>query len=332
MRRSNVTDQTGTQTNFAAKKTRKSYSVVRALGGTMSVAESGSKNIMRRASACVLGTVLVALVGAGCSSVQPIAKNSDAASRTLTAVTPFSIAAGNALPAEWKPFIMSRMLNRTDYRIVLEEGKPVLQARAESAASGLLQDVSINPLEQRYLSWRWKAPTLIADADNARRGRDDAPVRVIVAFDGDRKKLDFEDRAFADMVKLFSGREMPYATLQYIWENKLPVDTLLENANTGRAKMIVVESGAARVGQWLTFTRDVVEDYRRAYGEEPGNIISVGVMTDSNATGSNVTAFYGDISLHAAQLTQAALPSQASAPARASLQATSLAPVQAPAR
>ena len=98
-----------------------------------------------------------------------------------------------------------------------------------------------------------------------------------------------------DMAILFSGHEMPYATIMYIWENKLPVGTVLENAHSGRAKMIVAESGSTRVGQWLTLTRNVLDDYRQAYGEEPGKIISVGVMTDTNTTGSKVTAYYGDI-------------------------------------
>jgi Protein of unknown function (DUF3047) len=239
-------------------------------------------------------TASLALVIAGCASTAAVAPPQERAA----GVTRFSTVANNALPGEWKPFIMSRLLKNTEYRIVHEDGKPILEARSDSAASGLMQEVMIDPNVNRYLSWRWKAPQLIPQADNTRRGSDDSPVRVIVAFDGDKKKFDFEDRAFADLVKLFSGREMPYATLMYIWENKLPVDSIVENANTGRAKMIVAESGAARVGQWLTFTRDVVEDYRRAYGEEPGPIISVGVMTDSNRTGTQVTSFYGDIAFH----------------------------------
>jgi hypothetical protein len=249
---------------------------------------------MRRHLVTCGGVVLVAAVVAGCASTAPLTP----AEQRAAAVTRFSTVASSTLPGDWKPFIMSRLLKNTEYRIVHEDGKPILEARSDSAASGLMQEVMIDPSVNRYLSWRWKAPQLIPQADNTRRGSDDSPVRVIVAFDGDKKKFDFEDRAFADLVKLFSGREMPYATLMYIWENKLPVDSIVENANTARAKMIVAESGASRVGQWLSFTRDVVEDYRRAYGEEPGPIISVGVMTDSNRTGTQVTSFYGDIAFH----------------------------------
>lgn len=253
----------------------------------------GAKQVKHHLTVCS-GAALLAVLIAGCAStVAPTPAQERAA-----AVTRFSSVATNQLPGEWKPFIMSRLLKNTEYRIVHEDGKPILEARSDSAASGLMHEVMIDPSVNRYLSWRWKAPQLIPQADNTRRGSDDSPVRVIVAFDGDKKKFDFEDRAFADLVKMFSGREMPYATLMYIWENKLPVDSIVENSNTARAKMIVAESGPARVGQWLSFTRDVVEDYRRAYGEEPGPIISVGVMTDSNRTGTQVTSFYGDIAFH----------------------------------
>jgi hypothetical protein len=90
---------------------------------------------------------------------------------------------------------------------------------------------------------------------------------------------------------------MPFATLMYVWDPRLPVGTFLENAHSGRAMMIVVESGEDHVGQWLSFSRNLVEDYRRAFGEMPGPIVSVGVMTDSNATHSRITARYGDIAL-----------------------------------
>ncbi len=213
-------------------------------------------------------------------------------------VSPFSQGLlGDQLPTGWQPWIISRFNRNTSYRIVEDGGSRVLEADADSSASGVLQELAVKTAQYPTLSWRWRVSQLAPGADLTQRGSDDSPARVIVSFDGDRKKLDFEDRAMADLVKLFSGREMPYATLMYVWDSKLPVGTVLENAHSRRAMMIVVESGEQRVGQWLSFSRNIVEDYRRAYGESPGPIISVGVMTDSNTTHSKVTAYYGDIVL-----------------------------------
>jgi len=238
----------------------------------------------------------VALTLSGCASIITPTMPAADLHGPYGAVQPFSLTSvGENVPAGWEPWILSRFLARTQYHIVDLEGERVLAASANVSASGLLQPLSLSTADYPIMSWRWKVPQLIAEANNASRAGDDAPVRVVVAFDGDKTKFDFEDQALARTVKLFSGREMPYATIQYIWENRLPPETVLENARTSRSKMLVVESGPEHLNQWLTFKRDLRADYERLFGEAPGKVIFVGVMTDSNATASQAHAYYGDI-------------------------------------
>jgi len=237
----------------------------------------------------------IVLLG-GCAEIMTSHARMSGNGGLFNAVQPFSLTSvGKTAPAGWEPWILSRFMARTQYGIVDHEGERVLAARADVSASGLLQPLDLATADYPFINWRWKVPQLIPGANNASRAGDDSPVRVIVAFDGDKSKLDFEDQALGRTVKLFSGREMPYATIQYIWENRLPPETVLENARTSRSKMLVVESGAEHLGQWLTFKRDVRADYQRLFNEPPGPIIFVGVMTDSNATGTQASAYYGDI-------------------------------------
>ncbi len=245
----------------------------------------------------VFAPIVVAILSVGCASVPPadVAKQSQitafsASTNSLTATPP-------AWPPTWQPWIISRFNQRTQYQMVDDNGRQVLRAYSDKAASGLLQEVAIDPLLAPYLRWQWKVPKLLLGADLSVRGMDDSPVRVIVSFDGDHQKLDVEDRAVGDMVKLFSGRAMPYASLMYVWDNKLAVNTMLDNAYSSRAKMIVVESGDGRAGKWLNFSRNIVNDFKRAFGELPGQIISIAVMTDSNRTETEAIAYYGDIVL-----------------------------------
>ena len=232
----------------------------------------------------------------GCAEIMTVPVPAARAGGPLNAVQPFSLSAvGETAPPAWQPWVLSRFLAHTQYVIVEQDGERVLAARANVSASGLLQPLALAAADYPIISWRWKVPQLIPGANNASRVGDDSPVRVIVAFDGDKSQLDFEDQSFGRTVKLFSGREMPFATIQYIWENQLPPETVLENARTGRSKMLVVESGPERLGQWLSFKRDVRADYQRLFGGQPGPIIFVGVMTDTNATGTQATAYYGDI-------------------------------------
>jgi Protein of unknown function (DUF3047) len=237
--------------------------------------------------------IVVVLASVGCASVPRATVTKQSQISAFSAATDIATTPQSA----WQPWIISRFNQRTQYQMVDDNGKQVLRAYSDKAASGLLQEVTIDPQSAPYLRWQWKVPKLLLGADLSVRGMDDSPVRVIVSFDGDHEKLDVEDRAIGDMVKLFSGRAMPYASIMYVWDNKLAVNTMLDNAYSSRAKMIVVESGDSRAGKWLNFSRNIVNDFKRAFGELPGQIISIAVMTDSNRTETEAIAYYGDIVL-----------------------------------
>jgi hypothetical protein len=246
----------------------------------------------------ILAAVLAVSIGvvAGCASVPLPSGSGPVMSKRPDHVAAFSLSQlGEPHPLEWQPWVFSRFNRRTDYRVVELDGARVLRAQADKAASGLLQEVDIDPHKTSFIKWRWNVPQLLIGADLTQKGSDDSPVRVIVSFDGDIEKLDVEDRAMAGMVKLVSGREMPYATLMYVWDNKLPVGTFLESPHSTRAKLIVVASGPSLLGKWAPYSRNLRADFKKAFGEEPGRITTVGVMTDTNATERAATAFYGDI-------------------------------------
>lgn len=195
----------------------------------------------------------------------------------------------------WQEWSFSRFKNPTRYELVEDSGRHVVKASADRSASGLRHALKIDPAAYPVLTWRWKVDELIESADNTHKHTEDSPVRVLVTFDGMIETLSLSDRILFDNVYLLTGRRMPYATLVYIWENRAATGTVIPNLHTSRIRMIVVESGRANLGRWQRVTRNVVDDYRRAFGEEPGTITSVGIMTDTDNTGMKAEAFYGDI-------------------------------------
>jgi hypothetical protein len=199
------------------------------------------------------------------------------------------------LPDGWRRWTLSKFKKPTKYKLVVDDGRTVVKAYADASASGLVHRLNIDPREFPVLNWQWKTTELIKAADNRAKHLEDSPVRVVVTFAGDMDKLNFDDRMFYDNIRVLTGQQLPYATLMYIWENRVPVNTVLPNLHTTRIKMIVAESGREKVGLWQDMMRNVYEDYRRAFGEEPGRITSVAVMTDTDNTGENVHAYYGDI-------------------------------------
>jgi hypothetical protein len=202
---------------------------------------------------------------------------------------------GAALPAGWEPVKITDQKKPTEYKLVDNGGTTVLAAKSEAAATGLAQRIPIDVDKWPIVEWRWKVSRLIDSADNAKAGKEDSPVRLVFEFDGDKKKLSLGDRAALSLAEPISGRESPYATLMYIWSNKVPVNTVIPNPRTTRVQMVVASSGPAGVGAWQPLSRNLREDFKRAFGEEPGKLTAYGVLTDTDNTGESVEAWYGDI-------------------------------------
>jgi Protein of unknown function (DUF3047) len=201
----------------------------------------------------------------------------------------------------WSHQPLSKLKRDTAYTLEQEDGRAVLKAAAADSASlfvaPLKQAVGLPPI----LSWRWKADALVPGADNRDKKREDSPLRVIVAFDGDQSTLPEAERQRFKRAKKLFGRELPYAVLMYIWSEQVPAETVIPSAHTSQVKMLVAASGAAGVGSWQVVLRNFTEDYRRAYGAEPGRVLGVAVMTDTDNTGTKAVGRYADIRFECAK-------------------------------
>ncbi|NRF68030.1 DUF3047 domain-containing protein [Aquincola sp. S2] len=213
-------------------------------------------------------------------------------------IAPFSSATPGARPpAGWQPYVLRKDKPPTRYNVVRDNDRMVLHARAEAGATGLRCPVRIDPHQHSRLQFSWRVQQVPSLASVDVPEHDDAPARIILAFDGDPARLSLRDRLIFDQVELFTGQRLPFATLMYVWCAKLPPESVVRNHRSSRIHYLTVESGAQRAGRWLHYERDVVADYRRVYGEAPGMISSVGVLTDSDALKHEQQAWYGDIVL-----------------------------------
>lgn len=225
----------------------------------------------------------------------PLAARAQPRLEAAPLVTPFSTGKPPALPAPWTPVPIAANKTPTAYDLVVDQGTVVLHARADAAASGLGHSVAFDLQSAPILEWRWKVGNLVEGADNSDPTKEDSPARIVLQFDGTKSRLSLKDRAYFVLGKQLSGQEPAYATLMYVWSNRAPVGAVIPNPRTGRVQMVVVGSGATGVGTWQTIRRNVIEDFRRAFGEEPGPLTAVGVLTDTDNTGKSVEAWYGDL-------------------------------------
>lgn len=213
-----------------------------------------------------------------------------------TACEPRDLAFGHAASG-WAPQALSRLKRDTVYTVVREDGRAMLRASADRSASLYVAKLDRPIAAPRSIEWRWSTDGPVPGADNRDRDREDAPLRVVVAFDGDPATLPAAERERFERARKLSGRTPPYATLMYVWSDKVPPDTVIPSAHTGRLRMMVAAPAAPAVRAWQTVRRDLAADYRAAFGVEPGRVLAVGVMTDTDNTGTKAEGRYADLRL-----------------------------------
>ncbi len=244
---------------------------------------------------------LLSILMLGCASMGSDSSQSNAVK--LDPLVPredinkFSAQPANEPLRGWSFYRLAPYKKNTAYRLENYQGRTVLSANAKKSASGLAVKLKPRPSQHLWLEWEWKATGTLDKANNLDRYADDAPLRILVAFDGDRSKLTLKDKMVGELAQIMSGQEMPYATLMYIWSPNGQLNQIKPNSHTNRIKMIAVDAGKENLGQWRKHSRDLTADYEAAYGYAPGNLIGIALLTDTDNTNSETKAYYGDIEL-----------------------------------
>ena len=145
------------------------------------------------------------------------------------------------------------------------------------------------------LSFSWRVDRLPQGGSVTDPARDDAASRLVLAFDGDLARLSPRNRMLFDLAHSLTGEAPPFATLMYVWDAEAPVGTVVISQRSDRIRKIVVESGQAHLGQWRHYRRNVAAVYLAAFGEPAGAWLAVALMTDADNTGTQATAWYGEI-------------------------------------
>jgi hypothetical protein len=202
---------------------------------------------------------------------------------------------GAEFPDGWQPLTFSRIERHTDYSLVEQAGAVVVKAVSDRSASGLTRAISIDPTAYPVIEWRWKVNNVLHKGDVTRKDGDDYPARIYITFAFDPDRAGYLERLEYEAARLIYGSDLPYRAISYIWGSNSPAGTLVANPYTRRAMMFVVQGGDEKVRQWVTESRNVREDYRQAFGEEPTLITGVAIMTDTDNTRESAVAWYGDI-------------------------------------
>ncbi|MCQ9373388.1 DUF3047 domain-containing protein [Methyloversatilis sp. XJ19-13] len=199
----------------------------------------------------------------------------------------------------WTAYTLGGKAAPADFRLAELDGLTVLRVEASNAASALIHTRRFDPLATPWLNWRWRADVLPAAGRFATREGDDYALRVYVLFDLDLSKLSFGTRTKIRLARTFYGEQIPTAVLCYVWDTRAAPGSRAWSAYTDRVRMIAVDGAGSPTGSWRDVSRNLVEDFREAFGEDPPAVTGIVVASDSDNTGGQTLGYFGDLSVTA---------------------------------
>lgn len=214
------------------------------------------------------------------------------------AIVPFSASRpGSALPAPWSERHVGRA-PAPAVALVDDAGGTVLQMTSEGSAGAVIHPASVDAATTPALAWRWKVDRVVARARYESRDGDDFAARVYVFFDFPLEALPFATRWKVRLARLVYGEGVPAAALCYVWDNTHAPGSTAWNAYTDRVRLVVLESGGGKAGQWVDERRDVAADFRAAFGAQLAGpvprVTGIGAGVDTDQTGERVVTRFGD--------------------------------------
>jgi hypothetical protein len=165
-----------------------------------------------------------------------------------------------------------------DFAVVENEGHTVLHLRSRNDSSTITKEIKgkINLAATPILEWRWKVMTLPKGANACRKATDDEAAQLYVVWP-----------RFPEAVRS--------RIIGYVWDSSAKAGTICPSEKTRTVNYVVVRSGEADLGKWVTEQRNVREDFKRIYGEEPEAPAAVSLAIDSDDTKSTAEAYVGPI-------------------------------------
>lgn len=178
------------------------------------------------------------------------------------------------LPEGWE---LKQWLGSTrKIETVEEEGVRALHLVSNSNSFGVYREKELDPKKTPIVTWQWKVTRLPEGADVRDKKKDDQAAQMYVMFP-----------RFPKMVNT--------RLVGYIWETSAPKMSQITSQKSSNTRYIVLQSGPENLGKWVTETRNVYEDYKTLFGEEPPKMGGITIMIDSDDTNSSAESYFTQI-------------------------------------
>jgi len=183
------------------------------------------------------------------------------------------------LPSDGVPpgWTLKEFAGHAAIELVRSDGRLAARLHSERASFAIHRDVVVELREFPYLSWTWKVTRLPAGGDVREAARDDQAAQLYVIF------------------PRWPSPRTASDVIGYVWDSRAPAGTRIKHPRADNVRIVVVESGPARLSEWRTYERNVAADYTALFGRQPPRVGKVAVMVDSNDTRGEAEALFGDL-------------------------------------
>ena len=183
------------------------------------------------------------------------------------------------LPSDGVPpgWTLKEFAGHAAIELVRSDGRLAARLHSERASFAIHRDVVVELREFPYLSWTWKVTRLPAGGDVREAARDDQAAQLYVIF------------------PRWPSPRTASDVIGYVWDSRAPAGTRIKHPRADNVRIVVVESGPARLGEWRTYERNVAADYTALFGRQPPRVGKLAVMVDSNDTRGEAEALFGDL-------------------------------------
>jgi len=183
------------------------------------------------------------------------------------------------LPSDGVPpgWTLKEFVGHAAIELVRSDGRLAARLHSERASFAIHRDVVVELREFPYLSWTWKVTRLPAGGDVREAARDDQAAQLYVIF------------------PRWPSPRTASDVIGYVWDSRAPAGTRIKHPRADNVRIVVVESGPARLSEWRTYERNVAADYKALFGRQPPRVGKLAVMVDSNDTRGEAEALFGDL-------------------------------------
>jgi hypothetical protein len=180
----------------------------------------------------------------------------------------------DGIPTGWE---LKEFVGQSSVELVRGETGLAIRLRSDKSSFALHRDVVLDIRRQPILTWSWKVARLPAAGDVRDPQRDDQAAQLYVVF------------------PRWPSPRTSSDVIGYVWDSRAPVGTTLVHPRAPNVRIVVVESGPAKLGTWVREQRNVAADFKALFGREPTRLGKVAIMTDSNDTRGDAEVLFGDL-------------------------------------